>query len=64
MCDMCRQSPCHSQCPNCEYSSIGSCDMCNEDLYEGNEIWTDCDGNKFCSEKCAKDYYKIREIDC
>ena len=53
----------HPQCPNCEYHKVGTCDKCGEDLYEEYEIWTDEDGNKFCSEDCAKDYHGIKEID-
>ena len=34
-----------------------------KDLYEEYEIWTDDNGNKYCSEECAKDYYGIKEID-
>ena len=63
MCDVCGQYPCHSQCPNYEYHKVGSCDQCNGNLYNEYEIWTDDNGNKFCSEDCAKDYYGIKEID-
>lgn len=63
MCDVCRQFSCHPQCPNYEYHKVGTCDKCGEDLYEEYEIWTDYDGNRFCSEDCAKDYYGIKEME-
>ena len=63
MCEICQQYPCHSQCPNYEYHKVGTCDKCGKDLYEEYEIWTDDNGNEFCSEDCAKDYYGIKEID-
>lgn len=63
MCEICQQYPCHSQCPNYEYHKVGTCDKCGKDLYEEYEIWTDDNGNEFCSEDCAKDCYGIKEID-
>lgn len=63
MCDVCQQYICPSQCPNYEYHKVGTCDRCGEDLYEEYEIWTDDDGNKFCSEDCAKDYHGIKEME-
>ena len=62
MCCICGQYPCHSQCPNYECNRVGDCEQCGEELYEEYEIWTDDNGNKFCSEDCAKDYYGIKEI--
>ena len=62
MCEICQQYPCHSQCPNYEYHKVGTCDKCGKDLYEEYEIWTDDNGNEFCSEDCAKDYYGIKEM--
>lgn len=63
MCEICQQYSCHPQCPNYEYHKVGTCDKCGEDLYEEYEIWTDDDGNKFCSDDCAKDFYGIKEMD-
>lgn len=63
MCQECRQYPCHSQCPNYIHHKIGVCDKCGESLYEEYEIWTDYNGNKFCSKDCAIDYYEIEEMD-
>ena len=63
ICDICRRSPCHPNCPNHKCNKVGSCDKCGNDLYEEYEIWTDNDGNKFCSEDCAKDYYGIKEME-
>ena len=63
MCDICRHYPCHPQCPNSEPKRICCCEQCGEEIYEGYEIWTDYDGDKFCSEACAKEYHGIKEID-
>lgn len=63
MCQECRRTPCHPQCPNYECQKVGNCEMCGEDLYEEHEIWTDYDGNKFCSKDCAIKFYGIKEID-
>lgn len=63
MCYICGKNPCHWQCPNYECREAGTCDKCGETLYTEYEIWTDNDGNKFCSEDCAKDYYGIKEMD-
>ena len=63
MCYICGKNPCHWQCPNYECREAGTCDKCGETLYTEYEIWTDNDGNKFCSEDCAKKYYGIKEMD-
>ena len=63
MCEICGRYKCPPRCPNYEYHKIGTCDKCGNDLYEEYVNWTDDDGNKFCSEDCAKDYYGIKEID-
>lgn len=63
MCQECWQSPCHPRCPNSEPQKMGICNQCGEELYAGYEIWTDFEENLYCSEKCVKDFYRIREID-
>lgn len=63
VCQVCGFTNCHPRCPNYEYHKVGTCDKCGEDLYEGYEIWTDYDDNKFCSEDCAKEYHGIKEMD-
>ena len=62
MCNICGRYKCPPECPNYEYHKVGICEQCGEELYEEYEIWTDDNGNKFCSEDCAKDYYGIKEI--
>ncbi len=62
MCDICRQSSCHPQCPNYKYHKTGTCGKCGEDLYEECEIWTDDNGSRFCSKDCAIDFYGIKEM--
>lgn len=64
MCQECKQHPCHPRCPNRIFVKIGNCDKCGNGLYEEYVNWTDDNGNRFCSEECAKDYYGIKEMDC
>ena len=63
MCQECGCIDCHPRCPNYKYNKVGNCENCGEALYEECEIWTDDDGNKFCSENCAIEFYGIKEID-
>ena len=63
MCQECGYINCHPRCPNYKLHTVGTCDRCGENLYDEYEIWTDYDGNKFCSEDCAKDYHGIKEIE-
>lgn len=38
MCDICRQFPCNSRCPNYTIpSNIQYCSICNEPIYGGEE---------------------------
>lgn len=62
MCDICKQTNCPPLCPNYECHKVGNCEKCGEELYKEYEIWTDDDGNKFCSQNCAKEFYGIKEI--
>ena len=42
---------------------IGACELCEEELWDGQEIWTDDEGNRFCSEECAKEFHGIHPIE-
>ena len=39
MCEICRQSPCNSRCPNYEESEISNliCDICGEYIFRNEE---------------------------
>lgn len=42
---------------------IGRCEHCEESLWDDNELWTDEEGNRFCSVECAMEFHGIHEID-
>lgn len=45
MCDICRQTPCHSRCPNApEPKPVKRCCLCGEGIYEGDEYLITTDG--------------------
>lgn len=47
-----------------EEHAIARCEECGELVYEDNkEIYTDDEGNFFCSLECALGYYSIRKVD-
>lgn len=43
-----------------EVKVASSCVQCYEDLYEGQEIAVDWNGNNFCEEGCACEYHGIK----
>lgn len=54
MCELCRQYPCSSSCPNApEPEPICVCDKCEEGIYEG-EYFFEIDEKKYC-ENCIND---------
>lgn len=61
MCEICLRNSCHPRCPNAVQKLRGICEECGEELYEGEYYYTDNDGNKYCSEDCAKKANGIRE---
>lgn len=60
MCDFCRSSPCHPQCPYAPDPPAIICAQCGEVIFPDIEYWTDIDDNIFCSDECAKAYWGIR----
>ena len=62
MCDICRQSPCASQCPNApEPKSVFICSGCGGNIYDG-EYYYDVLGEQFC-EECMDGAKKEAEYD-
>ena len=60
MCEMCRQTPCHSACPNAEEEKpVLYCDECKKPIYAGDTYYTDMDWN-IC-EKCNDKHRRIAE---
>lgn len=61
MCEICKQVPHNSKCPYAtEPVVMGHCEKCEEELREDYEYYTDNEGNKFCSDDCAKEYHGIK----
>ena len=58
MCEICRSFPCVSRCPNAkEPQPVLECDECKEDIYEGEEYYTD-NGWNVCV-KCQRKKLRI-----
>jgi len=54
MCQICRQSPCHSRCPNApEPEAVHTCKSCKEPIVVGDEYY-EMDG-EFYHEECFED---------
>lgn len=62
MCNICNQYECPPQCPNYIETILGYCCECSETIPAIVSYFTDEDGNKFCSEKCAMNWHGIRLI--
>lgn len=62
VCEICLHSPHLWGCPIRPQKRIGTCAECGVYIFQDEEIWTDGDGRRFCSEKCAEQYHEIREI--
>ena len=53
MCDICRQFPCPSGCPNAaEPRTVFVCSGCDQDIYEGDNVFHIM-GEQFC-ETCIQ----------
>ena len=53
MCDICRQCPCPSGCPNApEPKAVFVCSGCDRDIYEGEDVYHIM-GEQFC-ERCIQ----------
>ena len=44
-----------------EPKKMGECAQCGYELREDYTYFEDRDGNKFCSQDCAVEFYKITE---
>lgn len=54
MCEVCRMSPCHPQCPNApEPPTVYTCKSCNEPIVAGDEYY-ELDGEHY-HEDCFND---------
>lgn len=71
MCDLCRQSPCHSQCPNYKYPKTKYyCSICKDGIYPGEEYIENDNNGEYAHWNCidtAKEAitwlgYEIKEM--
>ena len=52
MCDVCRQNPCHSRCPNyIQPKTTHHCSSCGEGIYDGEEYIENMD-NEYMHYDC------------
>lgn len=62
MCELCRQTPCHSRCPNADEPPIVTrCLKCHEPIREGDDYY-DIEGDAFC-EECIAKFLKVAEAE-
>ena len=54
MCEICKQTPCSSGCPNAELTKVCECEMCGADIYEGEVMFVidDCNYCQDCIRQC------------
>lgn len=61
MCDICRQFPCDSRCPNApEPPSVFVCSGCGENILDGDDYY-EVMGEQFC-QNCIDDARKVAEF--
>ncbi len=60
MCEICRHSPCHSQCPNYEPRAFYICDICGDPIVAEDEF-VEID-DKYYHIDCLNDNYTPSEI--
>lgn len=59
MCDLCRQDPCHTQCPNfIPPKAIHYCSFCEDGIYDG-ELYIK---NHDCDYRHYECFYGIRDL--
>ena len=62
ICEVCLHTPHLRGCPLAPAKHVATCVECGTRIYDDEELWTDAEGHRFCSEKCAEKYHEIREI--
>ena len=61
MCDICRQNPCNSRCPNAdEPKRLATCCVCKDGITAGEKYWH-IDGKDYC-ENCEDDYREYTDL--
>lgn len=63
MCEICGENPCKRNCPNAVPKYVGRCARCLSPMYDTDLLWTDEDGEKFCTRECAIEYHGIESLE-
>lgn len=45
-----------------ESEVVATCEYCLSELYSGEEVFEDKEGNYFCDESCAGSFYGFNEV--
>lgn len=45
-----------------EAQVVATCENCLAELYSGEEVIEDADGNYFCDEACAGSFHEFNEV--
>ena len=62
MCEICRQYPCHSSCPNAPDPPVFAvCYSCGTEILYGDDYYDVC-GNVYC-EDCIDEFRKTAEVE-
>lgn len=59
MCAECRQSPCHSSCPNADTDYL-KCTNCKNEI-TSDFYYQDSEYNVFCCEDCVLEFFGVSE---
>ena len=61
MCEICRQIPCHSRCPNYEPPKASHyCSICGEGIYDGEDYIENQDG-EYIHYECVQGIRQLLE---
>lgn len=61
MCSICRQSPCNPRCPNYEPIVVAKCEICGDEIYEGETMYVL--GESIFCESCVSDGITVAEVE-
>ena len=62
MCTVCRQTPCHSRCPNAEEPPIyAQCESCGAEIRDGDEYY-EIDSHNYCKD-CVRAGHQTAEVE-
>lgn len=61
MCEECRMTPCHPRCPNAKNIPVCKCEMCGEEIYEGDTMYV-IEGKNIC-ESCIDECRTYAEFE-